>query len=438
MGEDDVGVGDGGVVSGGVVSGGVGRHTLGGAVGGVDGSGVNWAPPSPPGRHRARSTLVALTAFALATVTGVAIGHAVWQPSQHVSAESFRNGLPPSGPGSGPGSGGSSSTASGLDVAAVASAVAPGMVNINTTLGYQGGAAAGSGMVITSSGVVLTNNHVISGATSISATDVGNGRTYSATVVGYDATHDVAVLQLQNASGLATVPIGDSSTVTVGDAVVGIGNAGGRGGTPSTAPGAVTALHQSITASDQSSGTSERLTGLIETDANIQPGDSGGPLVDASGKVIGMDTAGSAGTSFDPAANQAYAIPINQAVSIAGQIRAGNASSDVHIGATGLLGVQVASSGHQNAANGGFGSQGPPAASGATVVGVVPGSPADTAGLGVGSVITSVGGEPVSSANSLRAAMTGRHPGDRVQVEWVGGSGQPGSATVQLAAGPPQ
>jgi S1-C subfamily serine protease len=433
VGEDDVGVGDGGVVGGGV-----GRHTLGGAVGGVDGSGVNWAPPGPPGRHRARSTLVALTAVALATVTGVAIGHAVWQPSQHVSAESFRNGLPPSGPGSGPGSGGSSSTSSGLDVAAVASAVDPGMVNINTTLGYEGGAAAGSGMVITSSGVVLTNNHVISGATSISATDVGIGRTYSATVVGYDATHDVAVLQLHNASGLATVPIGDSSTVTVGDAVVGIGNAGGRGGTPSTAPGAVTALHQSITASDQSSGTSERLTGLIETDANIQPGDSGGPLVDASGKVIGMDTAGSAGTSFDPAANQAYAIPINQAVSIAGQIRAGNASSDVHIGATGLLGVQVASSGNPNAANGGFGSQGPPAASGATVVGVVPGSPADTAGLTVGSVITSVGGEPVSSANSLRAAMTGRHPGDRVQVEWVGGSGQSGSATVQLAAGPPQ
>lgn len=401
------------------------------------------ASPNPSRQHGSRRKVVAVTAVAVAALAGVGIGHAVWQPSPNVSAESFHPGVSPSGSGSAsPGSSsiGSGSAGTGLGVSAIASAVDPGLVNIDTTLGYAGAAAAGTGMVIGSSGVVLTNNHVIAGATSISATDVGNGRTYKATVVGYDTTRDVAVLQLANASGLSTVPIGNSSTVAVGDAVVGIGNAGGAGGTPSAAAGAVTALDQSITASDASSGTSERLTGLIETDAGIQPGDSGGPLVDATGKVIGMDTAGSSSTSFDSAATQAYAIPIDEAVSVAGQIQAGNGSSAVHIGATALLGVQVAPSGAAIGSTGGtgFGNQSPPIPSGATVAGVIPGSPADDAGLTAGSVITSVGGDTISSANSLSAAMAAHHPGDRAQVEWVDASGQRASATVQFTNGPPQ
>jgi len=127
-------------------------------------------------------------------------------------------------------------------------------------------------------------------------TDVGNNKTYTASVVGYDRTKDVAVLQLHNASGLTTATLGNSSNASVGEDVVGIGNAGGTGGTPSAVGGTVTALNQSITASDDGDGTSEQLSGLIETNADIQPGDSGGSLVNTSGDVIGMDTAASAGT----------------------------------------------------------------------------------------------------------------------------------------------
>src|SRR6202012_2677347 len=172
------------------------------------------------------------------------------------------------------------------DAAAIASKIDPGLVDINTTLGYQQEQAAGTGIVLSSNGVILTNNHVIDGATSISVTDVGNKKTYTASVVGYDRTKDVAVLQLHNASGLQTATLGNSSNASVGEDVVGVGNAGGTGGTPSAAGGTVTALNQSITASDEGDGTSEQLSGLIETNAGIQPGDSGGALVDTSGTVI--------------------------------------------------------------------------------------------------------------------------------------------------------
>ena len=210
---------------------------------------------------------------------------------------------------------------------AIASKVDPGLVDINTTLGYQQEQAAGTGIVLTSNGVILTNNHVIDGATSISVTDVGNQKTYTASVVGYDRTRDIAVLQLHNASGLQTATLGNSSNASVGEDVVGVGNAGGTGGTPSAAGGTVTALNQSITASDEGDGTSEQLSGLIETNADIQPGDSGGALVDTSGDVLGVDTAASAGFSFQSndqsSGNQGFAIPIDTALSIARAIEAG-------------------------------------------------------------------------------------------------------------------
>ena len=234
---------------------------------------------------------------------------------------------------------------------AIASKVDPGLVDINTTLGYQGDEAAGTGIVLSSNGVILTNNHVIDGATSISVTDVGNKQTYTASVVGYDRTKDIAVLQLHNASGLQTATLGNSSNASVGEDVVGIGNAGGTGGTPSAAGGTVTALNQSITASDEGDGTSEQLSGLIETNADIQPGDSGGSLVDTSGDVLGIDTAASAGFSFQSndqsSGNQGYAIPIDTALSIARAIEAGSSSSTVHIGETAFLGVEINAQGSQ-------------------------------------------------------------------------------------------
>ncbi len=235
------------------------------------------------------------------------------------SANSGNSGNSGNSANSGGGSGSTSSGAGGPgDVSAIASKVDPGLVDVNTTLGYQQEEAAGTGIVLTSNGVVLTNNHVIDGATSISVTDVGSHKTYTASVVGYDRTKDIAVLQLNNASGLQTATIGNSSNASVGEQVVGIGNAGGTGGTPSAAGGTVTALNQSITASDEGDGTSEQLSGLIQTNADIQPGDSGGALVNTSGQVLGVDTAASDGYSFQyngqSTGDQGFAIPINTAL----------------------------------------------------------------------------------------------------------------------------
>ena len=323
----------------------------------------------------------------------------------------------------------------------------PGLVDVVSTLGDEQATAAGTGIVLTSNGEVLTNNHVIDGATSIKVTDIGNGRTYTATVVGYDATQDVAVIQLQNASGLTTASLGDSSTVQTGDSVVALGNAGGKGGTPSVAAGTVTALNQSITASDEGSGNSEQLTGLIQTNANIQPGDSGGSLVNSYGQVIGMDTAASSGTQLQSqsgqATVQAYAIPINEATSIAQQIDAGTTSANVHIGATAFLGVetQPASQGTGSGFGGssgfgGFGGSQGSSTNGVTIAGTLAGSPAANAGLTAGDTITSVGGQSVSTAQDIAHALVKYHPGDSISITWVDQSGQSQTTTVTLANGP--
>ncbi len=215
-----------------------------------------------------------------------------------------------------------------LTTAQIAAKTDPSLVDINTNLGLQGGAAAGTGQVLTSNGEILTNNHVIAGATSIKATDIGNGRTYTAKVVGYDQTKDIAVIQLQGASGLQTADLGNSSSAAVGQKVVALGNALGKGGTPSVVTGHITGLNASITAQDEGAATSENLTGLIHHNAPIQPGDSGGPLVNTYGQVVGINTAASSGFQFQSGATQAFAIPINEAMSIASQIVAGHSSSD--------------------------------------------------------------------------------------------------------------
>jgi S1-C subfamily serine protease len=344
-------------------------------------------------------------------------------------------------------SGSSNSGGSGpSDVNSIAAKVDPGLVDINTTLGYQSEQAAGTGIVLTSNGVILTNNHVIDGATKISVTDVGNHKTYTASVVGYDRTKDIAVLQLANASGLTTAPLGNSSNLSVGQDVVGVGNAGGTGGTPSAAGGTITGLNQSITASDQGDGTSEQLTGLIQTNADIQPGDSGGSLVNDQGQVIGVDTAASAGFSFSgnsSGGNQGFAIPINTALSIARAIEAGQGSNTVHIGATAFLGVEITPTASNNSAGGfggffgGSGNTGS-SASGASVAGVVTNGPAQEAGLAQGDTITSLGGKTIGSSDDLTNAMGIYHPGDKVQVAWTDSSGSTHSATVQLSSGPPQ
>jgi S1-C subfamily serine protease len=403
--------------------------------------GFNWAgyasapPPPPPRRNHKRGLIVTgVVALAAGAVAGGLIG------SSHGLTASTATAV--------------SKTV--MSSSEIAKTVDPALVDVVATEGDQGAVAAGTGIVLTSNGTVLTNNHVIRGATSIKVTDVGNGRTYTAKVVGYDATKDVAVIQLQNASGLTTASLGDSSSVQTGDSVTALGNAGGKGGTPSVAAGTVTALNQSITASDEGSGVnSEQLTGLIETNADIQPGDSGGALVNSYGQVIGMNTAASSGAQYQSesgqSAVQAYAIPIEGAETIAKQIEASQGSSTVHIGATAFLGIESdgtsSGSGSGSGASGGFGGFGGfgqgdgsgfggSTSSGVTISGTLSGSPAASAGLTEGDTITSVGGLSVASASDIEQILVKYHPGDKISVTWVDQSGQSQTATVTLANGP--
>jgi len=303
--------------------------------------------------------------------------------------------------------------------------IGTGVVNVRTSLGYEQGAAAGTGIVLTSNGEVLTNNHVIRGATSVRVVVPGTGRSYKATVAGYDVADDVAVLKLSGASNLRTATIGNSSKLHVGQQVTATGNAGGTGKLQSVT-GKITGLGKSITATDEQNG-AERLTGLIEFDAAIQPGDSGGPLRDTSNRVIGMDTAASVGFSFQSPTTDAYAIPIKRALAIAEQITAGRSTTSVHVGGTPFLGVQIG--------DGGFGFGGT-AAGGGLVAGVVPGGPASKAGLSAGDVITSIAGHTVASSGDVLTALLTQTPGSTVKVTWVDQFGAEQTATVTLANGP--
>jgi len=309
-----------------------------------------------------------------------------------------------------PGSG-SSSTATAAGTATADQVV--GVVDIITELGYTGGEAAGTGMVLTSDGEILTNNHVVEGATSITVTVLSTGEQYTATVVGTAPTADVAVLQLTDASGLDTVQV-DPDGVTIGEAVTAVGNAGGDTSSTSAADGTVTALDQSITATTESGTGAEQLTGLIQTDADVQAGDSGGPLFDADGEVVGMDTAASSGGAV-----QSYAIPIATAMDLVEQIEDGVDDATVHQGLPAFLGVSVADG-----------------TGGATIAGVVADGPADTAGIGAGDVVTAVGGTTISSATDLTTALAAQDPGDEVSITWTGTTGTSQTATVTLIAGP--
>ncbi len=298
--------------------------------------------------------------------------------------------------------------------------IGTGVVVIETTI--NDGRAAGTGMVLTSSGRVLTNNHVIRGATTIRIVLPGTGRTYTAKVLGYSVSKDVAVLQASGAPNLKTVSLGNSSAVRVGQAVTTTGNAGGTG-TLVSSSGRVTALARAITVTDESG--SQRLTGLIEANSELEPGDSGGPLFNAAHKVVGMNTAASVGYVFRGSrSGGGYAIPSNTAIVIAKQIEAGKGSATVHVGATAFLGVSVGPNDTRGA--------------GALIADVVPGGAAAAGGLTAGDLITSIDGHAVTSSTTLRSALLLEKPGARVSVTYVDPTGASRTTTVTLASGPPQ
>jgi S1-C subfamily serine protease len=353
-----------------------------------------------------------------------------------------------------------------LNPAKVEDKVEPALVDITATLKYASETAEGTGMVISPDGLVLTNNHVIYGATSVSARLVVGGRPFQAQVIGYDNVDDVALLQLTGASGLATVSLGNSSQVKIGTVVLALGNAQGQGGvTP--APGTINGLNRSIQASDAGSNTTENLNHMLQTNAQIQQGDSGGALADNAGQVIGMVTAANTGSGDQQGGPAGFAIPINSALAIARQIAAGQASSTVTIGLPGFLGVEVSqgnspsprqqAANQQRAANGqgGSGDQGgdglsclgggvqpgapqqiAPAGVGALVLGVLCGTAAQAGGLVPGDVITSVDGQAVSTPGSLTTITSKYHPRAVVSITWQSVDGAEHTRQFMLGNGP--
>ena len=295
------------------------------------------------------------------------------------------------------------------------------VVQIVTTVEYQGVVGFGAGIVLSPDGIVLTNNHVVAGADTINAQVPATGQKLQGQLLGYNRTSDVAVIRLLGANGLVPAPIGDSNNVTVGEQVVSLGNADGMGSPVSREEGTVSSLSQNIVAEDDLTGSSERLADLIAVAAPIRPGDSGGPLVNAAGQVIGVTVAASVNYRLE-SVGKGFAIPINRAMAIAGQIQSGARSDTVHIGAPAMLGIGVATS--QRTSNG------------VAVRDVLPGTPAEQAGLRRGDVITTLDGVRLENATTLTAVLDQNYPGDIVDIAWLDAAGQEHVAKMTLGAGP--
>jgi S1-C subfamily serine protease len=421
----------------------------------------------PGGRPRRNHPLFYVLVAVVAAALGAGMVFALQARSPSSGSSSFSPQDIPSPAGS-PGSG--NTNTSGIDEQAVAAKVEPGTVDITATLRFNGQVFEGTGMVLSSSGLVLTNNHVVDGSTGLTATVVTTGRKYTAQIVGTDTTDDIALLKLAGASGLKTVRVGDSAKVTLGSPVVALGNAGGQGGAPTVTSGSITALNRTITASDAGSGDSETLHNMLQTDAQIAEGDSGGPLANAAGQVIGMNTAANT-QSFGPqGSNEGFAIPINRALTVAHQMAAGHGSAKIRIGQPAFMGIAVASSSSSAASSndspqqqlqqlnqtagrfgGGIDSNGrclsngggnpvpgsiAPASTGTLIAGAFCNAPADDAGLTGGDVILAINRQAVGAPTSLTNLLARYHPGDTVSVTWMDTSGQRHTSSVTLITGP--
>jgi S1-C subfamily serine protease len=389
-----------------------------------------WAPPPPVNSvwHQIAAGVVIAAVVAAAAGAGIgwslartinahnAVAQASAQPTIQPNVEQ------PAQPGApiqpAPSTGGS------LNTSAIAAKVDPAIVDINTVVGS--GQAAGTGEIITSTGEILTNNHVVDRSTSIQVTIAGRSQTYTAHVIGVDPSADIALIQVDGGvSGLPTVSFASSSSVKVGDPIVALGNALGQGGTPDVSQGSITALDQTITASEGGSK-SEQLTGMLQSDATIYPGDSGGPIVNSSGQVVGMITAGDVQGFRSSASTVNYAIPSDTILSVVNQIRAGQTSPEIIYGQTGYIGVSV-----QNLDANGAAQLNLNISSGALVASVVPSAPAAGAGITRYSVITSVGGTSITNIDDLGNALLAHKPGQQVSITWVNSSGTH-TATVTL------
>ena len=396
-------------------------------------------PPPPPqpvhqGPNRLTAALVLTLVLAMATAAFAVVDRwdisfsrptATDSPAPRPSAEPVR---PGSGSGGRPWRQAPRGSAPDIDVNAVAAKVQPGMVDIYTQLS-SGLSGAGTGVILNPNGEVLTNNHVIEGSTSISVVHIATGQRYTAVVVGVVPSEDLAVLQIQGAVNLPTVPLGRSSGVKVGDPIVALGNAGGVGGAPHTVSGTVQALNQTITATDLDGNHPETLSGLIQIDAPLEPGDSGGPLINKNGQVIGINTAASATRRFRAVGDAiGFAVPIDRAMPLVAQIQAGQASATVRLGYPGQLGVIMSEPAPTTTPGG--------APEGVLVAEVMPGSPAASAGVVPGDVLTEVDGQAATSPDQVSGLIKKRRAGEKLNFSWIDESDRRRNATVILAPGP--
>ena len=258
--------------------------------------------------------LVVIVTAVLAGLVGGVVGYVAASHSQQTIVEKF---FP-----------NSASFPKIADTQEVLAKVEPAVVSIETTGVLRGGSSsvegAGTGMILTSDGEVLTNNHVIAGATSVTVTLFGQTNALPARVIGTDPTQDLALVQIENEHGLPTVLLGDSNQALVGDNVLAIGNALALSGGLTVTEGIVSSKNRSLTATSETTGKSENLTGLIQTSAAINSGNSGGPLVNSSGQVIGMNTAVAESTQGNaPAQNIGFAIAVDTIKPLLAQLRAG-------------------------------------------------------------------------------------------------------------------
>jgi S1-C subfamily serine protease len=311
----------------------------------------------------------------------------------------------------------------------LASAITPSLVDVETDLGYNYG-GAGTGLLLTGTGEVLTNNHVINGAKRVEVVSKANQRRYQATVLGYDRTRDIALLKIQGAARLSPARIGNSAKLRIGEPIMGIGNAGGLG-KPVRAPGTVQEMGVSISTSDDLTSSKEQLNGLVKILADIQPGQSGGPLLNEAGEVVGINTAATVNYSstVPTSGGVGYAILISDAMDAVRAIRAGRSTDQVHVGPTATLNAYVTGPtvGPDNRAL-------PGTQPGARVSSV--GFPALSAGLRIDDTIVSFDGAPVDTPARLTALLGQRAPGDRVTVGWITRDGRFKAAPITLVEGP--